>query len=94
MKEGELKLQEILEKFRSQKHLKDKLLDRKLEDLWNHLYSNLSKYTSKVQFRNGKLSVWIESSALKQELNYNKEKIIKQLNEKLDLQLIINIEFR
>lgn len=94
MGERELSLEEILRNFRGQKHVKDKLLDKELEDIWKKKYSNMAMYTGKLQFRKGKLLVWISSSPLKQELSYNKEKIISQLNEMLKENLIQEIEFR
>ncbi len=94
MSERELSLEEILKNFRGQKHVKDKLLDKELEDLWKKKYSNMAMYTGKLQLRKGKLCVWINSSPLKQELSYNKEKIISQMNEMLKENLIKEIEFR
>ncbi len=94
MKEGEFKLDELLNRFRDQHHVKDKLLDKKLEEVWKELYENLAIYTGKVQFKRGILSIWINSSVLKQELNYNKDKIVVQLNGKLEEALIKKIEFR
>lgn len=94
MKHQEFSLQEILKDFSSQKHLKDKLLDKKLEELWKKLYENMAIYTTKVQFKKGKLSVWVSSAPLRQELMYNKEKIIQQLNKTLNEELINLVEFR
>ncbi len=94
MKENEFSLQQLLKNFSSQKHLKDKLLDKKLEELWRSLYQNMSIYTTKIQFRKGILTVWISSSPLKHELMYKKERIISQLNEALKETLIEQIEFR
>jgi hypothetical protein len=94
MKHREISLQELLKDFTAQKHLKDKLLDKKLEELWKNLYHNMAKYTSKVQFKKGCLLVWISSAPLRQELMYKKDVIIKQLNEELKEALIVQIEFR
>ncbi len=94
MKHREFSLQDILKDFTAQKHLKDKLLDKKLEELWKNLYHNMAMYTTKVQLKKGVLSVWISSAPLRQELMYNKEKIIQQLNKELKEELIRQIEFR
>jgi hypothetical protein len=94
MKHDELSLEQLLKDFSSQRHLKDKLLDKKLEELWKGHYQNIASYTGKVQFKNGILIVWITSAPLKQELNFHREKMIKQVNELLKQELIQQLEFR
>jgi hypothetical protein len=94
MKQHESSLQDVLKEFREQKHLKDKLLDKKLEELWKQLYKNMAAYTTKLQLRKKSLTVWVSSAPLRQELMYNKVKIIQQLNKALGEELIDQIEFR
>ena len=94
MKQQGMTIKELLDAFSSQKHLKDKLLDKRIENTWKNLYKGIADYTTKVQFKNGTLNVWLSSAPLRHELNFNKSKIIAQLNASLKEELIIQLELR
>lgn len=84
MRRNELKLSEIIRDFKNQKSLKAKLLDKQLEDEWLNLYPKLKEYTQWVRYREGELQVSIQSAVLRNELNLHKQRIIEQMNVKLN----------
>ncbi len=94
MKGNEHTLKELLQHFAGQKNVKEKLLNKKLEDAWNALYPQLMTYTSKIQYKEGLLTVRLTSATLRQELSYHKLKMIDKLNESLGEQLINAIELK
>ncbi len=52
---------------------------------------NIEKYTSNVRYKKGVLSVKLKSSVLKEELFFEKDKVIKLLNENLGKKYIQEI---
>lgn len=55
-----------------------------VEQVWRSVFGEvISKYTTKVHFLKGVLTVYISSSALKQELTLTREKVVTKLNENL-----------
>ncbi|WP_117884074.1 DUF721 domain-containing protein [Aureibaculum luteum] len=64
-----------------------------IKEAWEEVMgSGVVSYTSDVQFRNGILTVKLNSSVLREELSYGKEKIVKLLNEKLNKMLIKSVK--
>jgi hypothetical protein len=65
-------------------HLENKVHEVQVKDLWLKVMGKtISHYTSDIKLKEGRLFVTLTSSPLKQDLNYNKEKIIERLNEEL-----------
>ena len=56
--------------------------------------NGIANYTTDLTLKNGTLYIKLKSSALREELSYGKEKIIKLLNEKLKKDLIKKIVLR
>jgi len=50
--------------------------------------AGVANYTDEVKIQNGTLIVRLSSSALREELSYGKDKIIKMINEELGEQLV------
>ncbi|QCX38293.1 DUF721 domain-containing protein [Aureibaculum algae] len=64
-----------------------------IKEAWSEVMgSGVVSYTTDVQFRNGILTVKLNSSVLREELSYGKEKIVKLLNEKLNKMLIKSVK--
>jgi hypothetical protein len=64
--------------------LKDKLDESRIKDMWATLLGKtIAKYTGNISLKNGKLYIKVESAALKQELNYSREKIKELFNKEL-----------
>jgi len=82
-------LSEILKLFKNSKKLSKGLNQVDVERAWNEqMGPAIQKYTSKLTFDNGTLYVRLQSSVLREELNYGKTKIISNLNESLGKELI------
>ena len=76
------------------KALKNGLTNEKINQLWTKLMGeNINKYTDKIIVKNKTLIITLSSAALREELIYGKEKIIKMINEEADVKLIEKIIF-
>lgn len=66
----------------------------RIEMHWQKTFGDyISNHTSNIFFRNGLLTITVDSSSLRNELMMNKTHIIKLLNESLGEALVLNIEF-
>ena len=82
---------EILKKYRLQDHLEETRLIGDWEKVAGKM---IASHTSGLQVRDGVLFVKVDSSALRQELQYRKEKLIDLLNKNAGKVLIREIVFR
>ena len=82
---------EILKKYRLQDHLEETRLVGDWETVAGKL---ISSHTSGLHVKDGILFVKVDSSALRQELQYRKEKLIDLLNKNAGKVLIREIIFR
>ena len=87
------KISEVLDEIASQKHIRIGIDKIKIQEAWRIVMGkNIEKYTSYVRYRKGVLSVKLKSSVLKEELFFEKEKVIKLLNENLGKKYIQEIK--
>ena len=94
MKKNLYSLKEALMEVFDEHGMKKKMLSLKSKDLWREIMGNhINKYTQKVFLKDQILYISLSSPALKQELNFSKEKIIERFNEKLERNFIIDIRF-
>ena len=91
---GELKnLSKIIEDVFSQKHFRIGIDNIKVQDAWvKTMGKNIQKYTYKVYYKKGVLYVKLKSSVLKEELTFEKVKIIKLINNELGKEYIKDME--
>ena len=89
-KRGELKnLSKIIEDVFSQKHFRIGIDNVKVQDAWvKTMGKNIQKYTYKVYYKKGVLYVNLKSSVLKEELTFEKTKVIKLINNELGKEYI------
>jgi hypothetical protein len=74
-------LKELVETYR----LKSKLTTTKIQTLWEQLMGKtVTEHTTELKIRNQKLYVYVDSAPLRQELSYSREKILTDLNTKLE----------
>ena len=65
-------------------NLKGKLNESRIRTGWSEIMgATIAKYTSSVSLKNKKLYVKVESAALKQELNYSRDRIKELFNKHL-----------
>jgi hypothetical protein len=93
-KRGELKnISKVIEEVFSQKQIRIGIDNIKVQDAWKKtMGKNIQKYTFKVVYRKGTLYVKLKSSVLKEELKYEKHKVIKLINNELGKEYIKDIE--
>ena len=77
-------IKNLLDIFLKKNNLEKGLLDLEVKRAWHELMENgVSNYTTDVSLKNKTLYIKLSSPALKEELSYGKEKLIKLINERL-----------
>ncbi len=73
-------------------NLKNGIRSVQIEEVWQQIMgSTISKYTDSVQIINGTLFINTSVGPLKNELMYQKEKIMERVNEALGEKVITNV---
>jgi len=91
----DLPLKKIVENLFKDKRLENKYIETKIPLIWESAVGKyISERTTKIFVKNSTLYVFMSSAPLKQEMNFNKEKLIAVINEKLDSDFIKSIEIR
>jgi|TARA_B100000242_G_scaffold270942_1_gene222787 hypothetical protein len=98
MKKNRLKqansVKSIIQKMTSNKFFGDGLRKVFIKKIWlNVMGKNVSQYTENIYIKNNTLFLKINSSALKQELSYGKDKIIDNFNNEIGSDEIKKIVF-
>lgn len=74
-------IKKLVDIFLEKNKLEKGLLNIEIEKVWHDLMSNgVANYTNDVSLRNKTLYIKLSSPALKEELSYGKEKLIKLIN--------------
>ena len=82
----------LLNIFLKRNKLERGLLDLEVKKVWHELMENgVSNYTTDVSLKNKTLYIKLSSPALKQELSYGKEKLIKLINERFKKNIVEKI---
>lgn len=88
------KLSDILKDFVSENKLQKGLDKVEIKDIWKQTMGPaIHNYTTNIKLDRNTLFVSLSSSVLREELSYGKERIIKNLNEALDRDLIQKLVF-
>ena len=84
-KRGEIKnISKVLEDVISQTHFKVGIDNLRVQEAWvKTMGENIQKYTYSVKFKRGILYIKLKSSVLKEELIFEKNKVIKLINQEL-----------
>ena len=81
---GEISLQDAIQQFLQKSKLKSGIQALRIEDVWEEVMGKtIAKYTDKIQIINATLFITTTVAPLKNELLYQKEKIIERVNEAL-----------
>jgi len=87
-------IKDILNVITKTKSLEKGLNNVKAIKFWKKsMGHNISQYTKKVILKENTLYIYINSATLKEELSYEKEKIIQNLNEAIGENIIQKIIF-
>jgi len=86
---GEISLQDAIKQFLDKSRLKSGIQSLRIEDIWEEMMGKtIAKYTDKIQIINHTLYITSTVAPLKNELLYQKEKIIERINEALGEKLV------
>ena len=86
---------DVIRKFLRQSGLESPLNEFRLVDAWRDVVGpTISKYTLNLYIRNQTLVVHLSSSVLRQELQMQREMLVRHLNEKVGACVIVDIIFR
>ena len=85
-------IKNLLEIFLKKNNLEKGLLDLEVKRAWHELMENgVSNYTTDVSLKNKTLYIKLSSPALKEELSYGKEKLMKLINERFKKKIVQKI---
>ena len=85
-------IKNLLSIFLKKNKLERGLLDLEVKKVWHELMENgVSNYTTDVSLKNKTLYIKLSSPALKEELSYGKEKLIKLINERFKKTIVEKI---
>ena len=87
-----LQIGDALKAFINKSRLKSGLRAIQIENIWEELMGKtISRYTDKIEIINQTLFIYTSVGALKQELVYQKQKIIERVNEAFDEKIIFDV---
>ena len=95
VKRGEIKnISKVLEDVISQKHFKVGIDNLRVQEAWvKTMGENIQKYTYSVKFKRGILYIKLKSSVLKEELIFEKNKVITLINKELGKEYVKELVF-
>jgi hypothetical protein len=86
---SEFSMSEAIQQFLNQSRIKGDIQAMQIEDIWEQIMGKtIARYTDKLQIFGDKLVITTHVAPLKQELMYQKEKIIQRVNEALGKKVI------
>ena len=89
---GEISMGDAFKRFLKQSRLKGSIQALQIEDVWENLMGKtIAKYTDKINIHGTTLYISTAVAPLKQELLYQKEKIIQRVNEALGEKVISEV---
>ncbi len=92
---AEISMQEAIQQFLKQSKLKGGIQALQIEDVWEKIMGKtIAKYTDKIQIINQVLFIQSQVAPLKNELMYQKNKIIERVNEELGEAAIKDVVIR
>lgn len=92
---GEFSMGDALRQFLKQSRLKGSVQALQIEDVWEQIMGKaIAKYTDKISIHGTTLYINSTVAPLKQELLYQKEKIIQRVNEALGERVIKEVVIR
>ena len=86
----DLHIKDVFQKFiKEEKKFGDSYYSEKIKQLWQTHYNySITSRTTAIDFKNGKLTITVNSSPLKHELFNNRDKIVDRLNQLLEKDVI------
>lgn len=92
---GEYSMGDALRQFLKQSRLKGSVQALQIEDVWEKLMGKtIARYTERINIHGHTMYISTNVAPLKQELNYQKDKIIQRVNEALGEKVISEVVIR
>ncbi len=92
---NEITLKQAINKLLDTYRLRGKLTESKLIASWEQIMGKvIAKHTTSLKLDKTLLIVYLDSSVIREELSYAKDKIIQRLNEQLGKRVIEDVVFR
>ena len=86
---------DMIRRFFRQNGLESPLNEYRLVHAWNDVVGPvISRYTTNLYFKNQILYVHLSSSVLREELMMGRDMLVRNLNQQVGAQVIVNIIFR
>jgi predicted nucleic acid-binding Zn ribbon protein len=85
-------IEDLMNSFIKENNLSKGMQKIKVKETWNRMMGpGVSNHTSSVKLQNKTLIIQLNSSVLREELSYGKDKIIKMMNEEIGEDLIVKL---
>lgn len=92
---GEYSLGDALKQFLQQSRFKGQIQALQIEDAWEQIMGKtIAKYTDKIQIHGTTLYITTSVAPLKQELLYQKSKIVQRVNEAIGENVVKEVVIR
>jgi hypothetical protein len=89
---GEYSMNDAIKKFLEQSRIKGGIQALQIEGVWEQIMGKtIARYTDKLRIINDTLFITTQVAPLKQELIFQKEKIVQRVNEALGQKVISKI---
>jgi hypothetical protein len=89
---GEYSLGDAMKKFLDQSRLKGSIQALQIEEVWGQIMGKtIARYTDKIQIHGQTLYIHTSVAPLRQELLYQKDKIVQMVNEALGGKVISEV---
>ncbi|HOZ96946.1 MAG TPA: DUF721 domain-containing protein [Niabella sp.] len=89
---AEYSMGEALQAFLNKSRIRGDIQALRIEDIWKDIMGiTVAKYTDKLQIIGNKLFIYTAVAPLRNELHFQKEKIIERVNEALGQQVISEV---
>lgn len=93
-KSNEILLKDAIEAFLKDNNLQTKLNETKIIGAWEEVTGKLiSRHTNQMYIKDRVLFVKVDSAALREELTYQRSKLIKKLNAAAGIEAIDDMRF-
>ena len=92
---NEHSLKDLIKELLKEYQLSDRMNEIKINNIWPKVVGKLiARHTKAMYYRNKKLYVTLDNAALKEEMHYAKEKLLKQINKQAQETIIEVIFFK
>ena len=93
-KSNEILLKDAISSFLKDNNLESKLNETKLIGAWEEVTGKLiARHSNQMQIKDRVLYVKVDSAALREELSYQRSKLVKKLNAAAGIDAIDDIKF-